>query len=184
MSNYSKTQRQLFLALAVWTVAWLLPSCVLAVMGEGRSLWGWECYRLAALNIGSYQEQGGGPIALLKILSPWTNFLVPLAILSLDRRRTGSRFRRMLPAFLIGSWLVNLSWLSQIKSLRIGYYLWMMGFLALGLAISTLLREEGAEPRSPFYPDRTGVGGHPLPLLIASAMILALLLLVLTALIK
>ncbi len=181
MSTYSKNQRLLFGALAVWTVAWLLPSYFLQITGAGSNLYGWQCYRSAALNIDSYSRQGGGLIALLKILSPWTNFLIPIAILSLDRARPGSRLRRGLPALLIGSGLVNLSWLSQIKDLRIGYYLWLAGFLALGFVISTLLREEGADPRSPFYPDRPGAGSHALPRLGAIAMIIALFSIVLWA---
>jgi len=171
MVTYARARRLLFVALAAWTIAWVLPSVEWV-----KTLYGWECFRTAVALL----SKGWGLLVILAVaLSLLTSFLVPIAVFVLDGRRpTG--LRRKLPALMIGSFLMNLVYLPYTTFLLVGYYLWVGGFLALGLVIRALLRAEGTEPRSPFVSDGAG-GGHDLARGVAVIAIVALSLLVVSS---
>lgn len=88
----------------------------------------------------------------------WTNLLIPVGILVLQKTRFG-QIRKRLPAALIGVFLWNLVWLQGIEmihspgQLRIGYYLWVMSFLLLGVATAGLLRHPESEGGSLLTPE-------------------------------
>jgi hypothetical protein len=153
MEPYLKSRRLLLLALCAWAIAWALPSG-----GESlsHSAFGWRCYVIAvdqapAQLLGFFSAKGlNRLLKLLGAISPWTNLLVPLAILLLDRGRPAG-LRSKLPGLFIGSWVVNLVWLKTLwNDLQLGYFVWLASFLCLGLAIFALQKHEGTQARSPF----------------------------------
>jgi len=159
----------LYGALAVWALPWALPS--LAV--DDGTLYGWHCF-LYAMAFRFLMDEPLGR-TLIESASPWTNFLVPIAVLTLERRRE-SWLRRRLAPLLFVSWALNLVWIWPMRvdphvRLLPGYYLWMVSFLLLALAVPALLRRE--DPSALSAPD----GSAPPSKALRAGAIIALLVL-------
>lgn len=165
MDPYRTSRRLVLLALGAWAIAWVLPTG-----GESfghSAFFGWRCYLIAihespgqlmsCLSANSLHR----PLRLLVAISPWTNLLVPLAILRLDCDRAAG-LRTKLPFLFIGAWIVNLVWLKIMRdNLQLGYFLWLTSFLGLGLAIFALQKQEAAQARSPFVSEERDATSSP-----------------------
>ena len=169
-----RTRTFFFGALALWALAWVLPSYD-PRLSDGKDMYGWHCY-WTIMGLSPKLLSSGELWATAQGVSAWTNLLIPAAVLALHRRRS-PRLLRALPVLFAVAWAVNLIWLGGDPPeavLLIGYYLWLFGFLLLGGAILALVRNPDPAAGSLLVPDpdRPVAGGVLTALVVVGFLLL------------
>src|SRR5882757_9178266 len=154
LTSKTADRRMLFVALAGWALAWFLPA-----YGDSQSfMYGWQCFRGAIGLIKNDPSMAGiaEPLRMLGVLSPWTNFIFPVGIMSLHRGWP-IWVRRNLAALLLVSFGINLVWLLQQSNKQMhpltGYYLWLTSFLLFSSSAFLFLRSPGSSRASVLVTD-------------------------------
>jgi hypothetical protein len=129
----------LWLGALAYVCAWLLPVHKYGTSLSSGGVPGWEALRVALSPIwpfGDFQAESAFGSAI-STLSGLTNLLVPISIVAIARRSTGSLTLRLIGWLLLGAGAINSTWFAlgaDRAELRIGYYLWVASFLMLSVA--------------------------------------------------
>ena len=141
LSKLTRWRSLAAIALALFTVAWFVPVYDLTVVvrpgGKHSLSFGWDALRVALSPVLDPSWPHSFADALQQVFdvaSGLTNFvLLPAAGLLLSRRSW--RLGRRAESMLWNCAALNLIWVGEYSSLRVGYYLWVASFAALAIAI-------------------------------------------------
>ena len=138
--------RWIVVAWVVYLAAWVLPVHEDGVeLPEGVP--GWQAFRIAASPVwpleGISFERWSE--AILSALSAGTNLVMLASVWTVLRR--SRRSLRMVGWASLVAFVIDSQWWvlepKEISNLRIGYYLWWLAFLLLGVSALKLTKEKG-----------------------------------------
>ena len=141
LSRITQWRPLVAIALALYTLAWLVPvydSTFFPRPGVRHNLsFGWDAL-LVALNPlvdPSWPHSFGDALGqVFSVISGVTNLVLVAVLAQLLVRRSWT-VGRSVESLVWNSAGLNLMWISEYSSLRVGYYLWLVSFVPLAVAI-------------------------------------------------
>ena len=147
LSRLTRWRPLVAIALGLYAVAWFVPVYDLSVFarpGVKHNLsFGWDALlaALSPLTDPHWPQSFGDALSQVSQVASGMTNLALLAGAALLLRRSGSLSRRV-ESILWNCAALNLVWIGEFSSLRLGYYLWIVSFVALAFAI----RQRGFAP--------------------------------------
>jgi len=141
LSRFTRWRSLVAIAVALFTVAWFVPVYDLSIFskhGAKHNLsFGWDALGVALSPLFDPQRPTSLSDALEQVFdvaSGLTNLvLLPAAAMLLGRRSWG--LGRRAESIVWNCAALNLIWIGEFSSLRVGYYLWVSSFVALAIAM-------------------------------------------------